>query len=31
MMPAMFRIARNPDPDSTLPYLLGVPVGPAPL
>ena len=26
-----FRIARNPDPDSTLPYLLSVPVGPSPL
>jgi len=26
-----FRIARNPDPDSTLPYVLSVPVGPAPL
>jgi hypothetical protein len=28
---ATFRIARNPDPDSTLPYLLWVPVGPKPL
>jgi hypothetical protein len=27
----MFRIARNPEPDSTLPYLLWVPIGPAPL
>jgi hypothetical protein len=27
----MFRIARNPDPDSTLPYLLSVPVGPSPM
>lgn len=26
-----FRIARNPDPDSTLPYLLSVPVGAEPL
>jgi hypothetical protein len=26
-----FRIARNPDEDSTLPYLLSVPVGPTPL
>ncbi len=26
-----FRIARNPDPDSTLPYVLSVPVGPTPL
>jgi hypothetical protein len=26
-----FRIARNPDADSTLPYLLSVPVGPEPL
>lgn len=26
-----FRIARNPDPDSTLPYLLWVPLTPAPL
>lgn len=26
-----FRIARNPDPDSTLPYVLSVPVGPVPL
>lgn len=26
-----FRIARNPDPDSTLRYLLSVPIGPAPL
>lgn len=28
---ATFRIARNPDSDSTLPYLLSVPVGAAPL
>lgn len=27
----MFRIARNPDPDSTLPYLLSIPVGSTPL
>jgi hypothetical protein len=27
----MFRIARNPEPDSTLPYLLWVPIGPTPL
>jgi hypothetical protein len=27
----MFRIARNPEPDSTLPYLLWVPIEPAPL
>lgn len=27
----MFRIARNPDPASTLPYVLWVPVGPTPL
>lgn len=27
----MFRIARNPDPDSTLPYLLWVPLAPTPL
>ena len=27
----MFRIARNPDPDSTLPYLLWVPLAPNPL
>lgn len=26
-----FRIARNPDDDSSLPYLLSVPLGPAPL
>jgi hypothetical protein len=26
-----FRIARNPDPDSTLPYVLWVPLSPAPL
>jgi hypothetical protein len=26
-----FRIARNPDPESTLPYVLSVPVGPTPL
>jgi hypothetical protein len=30
-MTAMFRVARNPDEDSTLPYLLWVPVGSAPL
>ena len=30
-MTASFRIARNPDPDSTLPYLLWVPVGSTPL
>ena len=30
-MTAMFQIARNPDEDSTLPYLLWVPVGSAPL
>lgn len=30
-MTATFRIARNPDPVSTLPYLLWVPVGPTPL
>jgi hypothetical protein len=29
--PATFRIARNPDHDSTLPYLLWVPLGSAPL
>lgn len=28
---AMFRIARNPDPDSTLPYVLWVPLGSNPL
>lgn len=28
---ATFRIARNPDPDSTLPYVLSVPVGATPL
>ncbi|MET0903138.1 MAG: ERCC4 domain-containing protein [Acidimicrobiales bacterium] len=28
---ATFRIARNPDPDSTLPYVLSVPVGASPL
>ncbi|MHB8671322.1 MAG: ERCC4 domain-containing protein [Acidimicrobiales bacterium] len=28
---AIFRVARNPDRDSTLPYLLWVPVGSAPL
>lgn len=27
----MFRVARNPDPDSTLPYVLWVPVGSNPL
>jgi hypothetical protein len=27
----MFRIARNPDPDSTLPYVLWVPLAPVPL
>jgi len=26
-----FRIARNPDPDSTLPYILSIPVGSTPL
>jgi hypothetical protein len=26
-MPSVFRIARNPDPDSTLPYVLWVPLG----
>lgn len=30
-MPALFRIARNPDADSSLPYILSVPVGPTPL
>jgi len=30
-MAGVFRIARNPDPDSTLPYLLWVPIGPEPL
>jgi hypothetical protein len=30
-MAPTFRIARNPDEDSTLPYLLSVPVGPTPL
>ena len=30
-MPPLFRIARNPDEDSTLPYLLWVPVGSSPL
>ena len=30
-MTATFRIARNPDEDSTLTYLLWVPVGSAPL
>src|SRR3954468_3524025 len=30
-MATTFRIARNPDPNSTLPYVLWVPVGPAPL
>ena len=30
-MTAVFRIARNPDADSTLPFLLWVPVGPEPL
>src|SRR5215213_1624512 len=29
--PATFRIARNPDADSTLPYLLWVPLGANPL
>jgi hypothetical protein len=28
---ATFRIARNPDADSTLPYILSVPIGPTPL
>lgn len=27
----MLRIARNPDPDSTLPFVLSVPLGPQPL
>jgi hypothetical protein len=27
----MFRVARNPDPDSTLPYLLSIPIGTTPL
>jgi len=30
-MTATFRIARNPDDESTLPYLLWVPLGPTPL
>lgn len=30
-MSPTFRIARNPDPGSTLPYVLWVPVGPTPL
>ncbi len=30
-MDRLFRVARNPDPDSTLPFLLSVPVGPQPL
>lgn len=30
-MSATFRIARNPDPDSTLPYILWVPLGSRPL
>ncbi|MBA2609252.1 MAG: ERCC4 domain-containing protein [Actinobacteria bacterium] len=30
-MEAVFRIARNPDTESTLPYVLWVPVGPEPL
>ena len=30
-MNAAFRIARNPDPDSTLPYILSIPVGSTPL
>jgi hypothetical protein len=30
-MASVFRIARNPDPDSTLPYILSVPVGAQPL
>lgn len=30
-VPATFRIARNPDQGSTLPYLLWVPLGPTPL
>lgn len=30
-MSAAFRIARNPDPDSTLPYILSIPVGSTPL
>jgi hypothetical protein len=31
MMPELFRIALNPDPESTLPYVLWVPLGSAPL
>ncbi|HEX5097152.1 MAG TPA: hypothetical protein VFX21_14090, partial [Acidimicrobiia bacterium] len=30
-MTGAFRIARNPDPDSTLPYVLSVPIGATPL
>jgi hypothetical protein len=30
-VPGLFRVARNPEPDSTLPYLLWVPVGDRPL
>lgn len=30
-MTAPFRIARNPDPDSTLPYVPSIPVAPSPL
>lgn len=30
-MAGIFRIARNPDPESTLPYVLWVPVAPTPL
>jgi hypothetical protein len=30
-VPVTFRIARNPDPDSTLPYVLWVPLGSGPL
>src|SRR5215212_2203675 len=30
-MTGTFRVARNPDPDSSLPYVLWVPVGPVPL
>src|SRR5687768_16407478 len=30
-MPTLFRIARNPDPESTLPFILWLPVSPTPL
>jgi hypothetical protein len=30
-MASLFRIARNPDPDSTLPYILWLPLGDAPM